>query len=114
MLLAGIVKFSAVLTECNVRGNSLDSESAHTLAKVATEKRIMLFGIKHNQTEANFRNNGLGAVDAVLISNDISVSRSLSKVIRHRFKYASAFLSSSSARTRSTSLQQRNDISVCI
>ena len=68
------VLFSTVLTECNVRGNSLDSESAHTLAKVATEKGVMLFGIKHDQKEANFSDQRLGPVDAILIASDLRVT----------------------------------------
>ena len=79
VLLGGLAG-SGTLTECNVRGNQLDVESAMALAKVATEKRVMLFGIKHDQTEAYFLNKGLGAVDAVLIANDICVSRSLTQV----------------------------------
>ena len=66
--------------ECNVRGNQLDVQSAKELAKVATEKRVMLFGIKHDQAEADFRGKGLKLPDAVLIANDISVSRSLTQV----------------------------------
>lgn len=65
---------TAVMTECNVCGNRIDTESARALAKVATEKRIMLFGIKHDQKEANFNNHGLGPVDAILIASDLMVS----------------------------------------
>ena len=68
------------LTECNVRSNALDVESAKLLAKVATEKRVMLFGIKHDQAEAKFRAQNLEPPDAVLIANDISVSRSLNSI----------------------------------
>jgi len=64
----------AVLTECNVRGNNLNNESANALAKVATEKRVMLFGIKQDQTEADFSSQGLGPVDAVLVASDLRVS----------------------------------------
>ena len=64
----------ASVTECNVRGNELDAESATLLAKVAREKRIMLFGIKHDQTEASFQACNLGPVDAILIASDLSVS----------------------------------------
>ena len=80
MAIADAIRVSRSLTECNVRGNQLDVKSAMALAKVATEKRVMLFGIKHDQTEAYFLNKGLGAVDAVLIANDISVSRSLNSI----------------------------------
>ena len=80
IVLAGLLPVSLSLTECTVRGNDLDITSAKLLAKLATEKRVMLFGIKHHQTEADFRGKGLKPPDAVLIANDISVSRSLSRV----------------------------------
>ena len=35
----------------------------------------MLFGMTRDQTEADFGSSGLGTVDAVLVANDISVSR---------------------------------------
>eukprot|EP00966_Prymnesium_polylepis_P258649 5974101-Prymnesium_polylepis.1 len=68
------------LTQCNVRGNKLNVESAKLLAKVATEKRVMLFGITHDQTGASFRGEGLTPPDAVLIANDISVGRSMTTI----------------------------------
>jgi hypothetical protein len=72
--LAQALRVNAVLTECNVRDNPLDSESANALAAVATEKRVMLFGIKHDQTEANFSSKRLGPVDAILIASDVRAS----------------------------------------
>ena len=64
-----------------MRGNNLDSESATMLAKVADEKRIMFFGIKHDQTEVDFSRRGLGSVEAILIASDLVVSEvSLTKV----------------------------------
>ena len=65
------------LTECNVRGNELDDKSAKELAKVATEKCVMLFGIKHDQKAADFKDKRLKPPDAILIANDLSVSHSL-------------------------------------
>ena len=50
------------------------------LANVATEKRVMLFGIKHDQKEANFHNQSLGPVDAILMASDLAVSGSLTSV----------------------------------
>ena len=79
-VVAGLIPAMASLTECNVRGNKLDKESATLLAKVASEKRITLFGIKHDQTEASFIRQGLGPVDAILIASDLSVSASLTSV----------------------------------
>ena len=78
--LSEALKVTASVTECNVRGNKLDKESATLLAKVAREKRIMLFGIKHDQTEADFQRQGLGPVDAILIASDLSVSASVTEV----------------------------------
>ena len=74
IVIAKCIEFNAVLTECSVRGNNLDNESANALAKVATEKRVMLFGIKQDQTEAAFSSQGLGPVDAVLVASDLRVS----------------------------------------
>ena len=44
------------------------------LATVGMEKRIMLFGIKHNQVEAKFAWQSLTTVDAILIESDLTVS----------------------------------------
>ena len=79
--IADAIRVSRSLTECNVRGNALDVESAKLLAKVATEKRVMLFGITHDQRVADFQGKYLKPPDAVLIANDISVSRSLKQVL---------------------------------
>jgi len=78
--IAEALKVNRVLTECNMRGNNFDTVSATALAKVASEKRVMLFGIKHDQTEAIFCNEGLGPIDAILIASDIQVSEVLTKL----------------------------------
>ena len=70
----------ASVTECNLRGNNLNQESAKELAKIGTEKRVTLFGIHHGQTEADFRDQGIGYVDAILIANDLAVTASLTSV----------------------------------
>ena len=62
---------NSLISECNVRGNNFDMESANVLAKIGTEKGIMLFGIKRDQKEADFRNQGLGPVDAILLATDL-------------------------------------------
>ena len=49
---AAMVTVTGSLTECNVCGNNLDSESAKKLAMIGTEKGIMLFGMKRDQKEA--------------------------------------------------------------
>ena len=78
--LASVVPDMTSVTECNVRGNRLNADSAKELAKIATEKRVTLFGIHHGQTEADFRNQRLGSVDAILIANDLAVTASLTSV----------------------------------
>ena len=65
------------LTECNVCYNDLDREAAASLARIGTERRIMLCGIRHNQTEASFSAKELGPEDALLVASDLSVSSSL-------------------------------------
>ena len=59
------------LSECNVRGNNFDSESAKALAKIGTNKRIMLFGIKRDKKEANLQGLGLGPADGIFIASDL-------------------------------------------
>eukprot|EP00966_Prymnesium_polylepis_P180546 4181725-Prymnesium_polylepis.1 len=68
------------LTECNVRDNKFNSKSASALAKVATEKRVMISGIKHGQTSASFVHQNLTVVDAILIASDLRVSGALTKL----------------------------------
>ena len=79
--LAPAIAVSASLTECNVRGNQLDGESATLLSKVAREKCVMLFGIKHDQTKVDFTSQGLSPVDAILLASDLSVSTSVTKIL---------------------------------
>ena len=76
VVIASLIGVNGVLTECNVRGNNLDSESAKKLAMIGTEKGIMLFGIKRDQKEANFRKQILGLAapaDAILFSSDLVI-----------------------------------------
>jgi hypothetical protein len=51
--------------------NNLDVESATMLAKIGTEKGIMLSGMKRDQTEASFSNQSLQPADAILIGSDL-------------------------------------------
>ena len=51
--------------------NRLNIGSATMLAKIGTEKGIMLFGIERDQKEANFQAQNLGPADAILISSDL-------------------------------------------
>jgi len=70
--LAEYLGTSTTITECNLRGNNLDCESAKVLAKIGAEKGIMLFGIKRDQKEVDFANQGLGPADIILIASDIA------------------------------------------
>jgi len=84
--LAKYLSASTMITECNVRGNNLDSESAKVLAKIGVEKGIMLFGIKRDQKEADFAKQSssfsfggpapaqasLSPADIILIASDIA------------------------------------------
>ena len=78
--LAPAIAASTALTECNVRGNNLDIESAEILAKIGSEKGIMMFGIKRDQKKANFLHQSLSSVDAILIASDIRASPMLISV----------------------------------
>jgi hypothetical protein len=80
MLLAPEISVMASVTECNLRGHHLNEQSAKELAKIGTEKRITLFGIKHGEREADFRRQGIGSVDAILIANDLAVTASVTSV----------------------------------
>ena len=76
----GVLRAMTSVTECNFRGNRLNEESVKEIAKIGTEKRIMLFGIKHGQAEADLSSQGLGSVDAILIANDLAVTTSMTKI----------------------------------
>ena len=78
--IADSIAVAPSVTECNLRGNGLNEDSAKKLAKIGTEKRITLFGIKHGQAEADFSGQSLGSVDAILIANDLAVTPSLTKI----------------------------------
>ena len=80
ILLAADFATMPSLTECNVRGNNLDDHSATVLAKAATEKRIMLFGKLHEQTEASLRHFRLEPPDIILIASDLRASASLTSL----------------------------------
>ena len=62
----------AVLTECSLLKNELDVESATMLAKIGTEKRIMLSGMRQDQTMADFSEQMLSPADAILIASDLT------------------------------------------
>ena len=74
MVVAGLIPMMAMLTICNLLKNDLDIKSAMMLAKIGTEKHILLSGIKHDQTEASFSSNNLQPADGILIASDLRVS----------------------------------------
>ena len=71
MALRVVVELMAVLTECSLIHNDLDVESANMLAKIGTEKRIMLSGMKCDQTEVDFSHQDLKPADGILIASDL-------------------------------------------
>jgi len=86
VLIASDLRLSTSLTTCNLTRNQFDGDSAFMLAKLGTEKRIMLSGIDHDQTSADFHNQNLGPVDAVLIESDLRLSASLTSINLSRNK----------------------------
>ena len=69
----------------DLRYNDLDTESATMLATIAKEKNISLCGITPDQTEAHMQGsafgNQMGAADAILLTADLAVRRSLTQVL---------------------------------
>ena len=82
--IADALKGNEVLTECNLLDNNLDFESATALAKIGTEKGIMLSGIKHDQTEADFSGQSLKPADGILIASDLRVSAAMTNLSLRR------------------------------
>ena len=62
---------SRVLTECSLLNNNIGVESANMLAKIGTEKGIMLSGMKRDQTEVDFSGHDLMSADGILIASDL-------------------------------------------
>ena len=102
--LASALKKNAVLTQCTLIKNFLDIESAKMLAKIGTEKRIMLSGIKHDQTEANVCSQYLKPADGILIASDLRVSSVLKKLVlsRNSIKDEGSIAIGESLKTNST------------
>ena len=61
----------AELKNCNLLRNNLDIESAMMLAKIGTEKGILLSGMERDETEADFSDQSLQTADAILIASDL-------------------------------------------
>jgi Ran GTPase-activating protein (RanGAP) involved in mRNA processing and transport len=69
--LAPTLMKTTALKNCSLLKNSLDVESATMLAKIGTEKGIMLSGMKRDQTVAEFNGQSLQPADAILIGSDL-------------------------------------------
>ena len=83
----------------------LNIESATMLAKIGTEKGIMLFGIKRDQKEADFANQGLGPADAILISSDlVTGSLTVANLLGNRLDAESAKILAVVAKQKGISL----------
>ena len=77
------MRVSRSLTVADVRFNKMGTESATMLASIAKEKKISLCGITPEQTEANLEGsypNIMGPADAILLTADLAVRRSLTRV----------------------------------
>ena len=61
--------------------NRFDIETGVVLAKVSKEKQISLCGITTDQTEANFKDQGLTPADAILIAAALEFRGSLTQVL---------------------------------
>ena len=80
MLLGSIIPLNAVLKNCNLLQNCLDVESATMLAKIGSEKGIMLSGMTRDQTEADFLDQNLRPADAILIASDLKLTAVLTSL----------------------------------
>ena len=82
LVVSELFKLSAVLKHCNLLHNNLDVQSAKMLAKVGMEKGIMLSGMKHDQTKADFRSLKLRLEpdDGILIGSDLKSMEMLTMI----------------------------------
>ena len=70
--------FSAPLNSVNLLGNDIGEASADVVSAAEQHGKIQtLCGIKPDQKDADFSQNGLKAADAVLLTYDIKVNASL-------------------------------------
>ena len=71
MLVAYLIPAISVLKNCNLLKNRFDIELAKKLAKIGTEKGIMLSGMTRDQTAANLSHQNLQPADVILIASDL-------------------------------------------
>ena len=87
-----------------MRGCDLGN-SITLLASTATQKRVMLFGTKHQQTSAEFPEASLSANDAILIASDVSVTKALTSLNLASGGLGSAGIGPEGARAMSEALK---------
>ena len=80
--LAHALRVNPSLTSVNLLKNRLETEAASVLLKVKEEKPMLrtLCGLTHAETKLDYRNQGLGQADAMLLAPEISVMTSLTSV----------------------------------
>ena len=80
MLVAYLIPATSVLKNCNLLKNSLDVKSATMLAKIGTEKGIMLSGMTRDQTKADLSSQNLQPADTILIASDLQFTAVLTSL----------------------------------
>jgi hypothetical protein len=80
ILIAAALEFRGSLTECTLLKNKFDVETATMLAKISKEKQVSLCGITADQTETDFKGQGLKPEDAILIAAALEFRGSLTQV----------------------------------
>ena len=80
MLVASLIPATSVLKNCNLLKNRFDVESAKKLAKIGTEKGIMLSGMTRDQRAATMAQSSLQHADAILIASDLQFMAVLTKL----------------------------------
>jgi hypothetical protein len=80
--LADVISDMGALSSANLLKNNILVEQAQELVKImhTRENLTTLCGLTGEETELDFRRQGLGAGDAVLIANDIKDNGALTKL----------------------------------
>jgi hypothetical protein len=81
LVIAEYLDGNGTISSVNLLKNDIPVEQAQELVKImqSKEKLIALCGLKGEEATLDFSNQGLGPGDAVLIANDISHMRAISK-----------------------------------
>jgi hypothetical protein len=82
IILADVIKDMGAISSVNVLGNSTEVEQAQELIKIlqAKDKLTTLCGFSGDDTELDLSNKNLSAGCAVLVANEISDMRALTKL----------------------------------